>query len=527
MRWFGDNGIITQAMKAKEMYQKAGGLEDLQVALVDYSLSSFLNEKEALDTVVNGLFRKELIDWIDGDTDDSGNIIDYNQYTDENGNLYVWVKKGENSYRVFLNSDDTYTADEMPLAGGGTLKGGTHIVTQEAFAGGEGVSPEEKGKFTIEGDTKVVFKNALGVDETGMKASGEKLSIYVEKNANVQLYFNYDKETKASDGKTYYFLTNEGLSRSAIDVAAGGVLDLYIAENVIVTVDSGFGKEGVTASALGAAGGPGGFAGIHIPWYDSETTGISGERDDGEYAVLNLYGKGKLVAYGGNAGKGGGAVSGNTGGGRRRTEPVLELEVTAEKVGQANTTFKFVMGLNGRYGDLGNSGKDGGNGENCGEINIYEDLEIYCYGGSGGAGGTDVTRDSGSGAGGYPAARNWWRRRRSAVGGDHANSAGGFTCGTAEHGTTAGKNGSGSGRWCRLFLRWRWLLFKRNVKPGVYNLGSIKEVVGTLEPFRMILLVAVGSLAPVEIFIFMTNILWIDFIVIMEIKLQKRSLIMM
>ena len=34
----------------------------------------------------------------------------------------------------------------------------------------------------------------------------------------------------------------------------------------------------------------------------------------------------------------------------------------------------------------------------------YDELEIYAYGGAGGAGGYDSTNNSGSGAGGYPAA---------------------------------------------------------------------------------------------------------------------------
>lgn len=70
--------------------------------------------------------------------------------------------------------------------------------------------------------------------------------------------------------------------------------------------------------------GLGGYAGIHVPWVDKDK---DDERDEGEYASLNLYGDGTLIAYGGDAGDGGGAVSGNTGGGRWRTELVLVLVV--------------------------------------------------------------------------------------------------------------------------------------------------------------------------------------------------------
>jgi hypothetical protein len=98
-------------------------------------------------------------------------------------------------------------------------------------------------------------------------------------------------------------LTNQNISRSAIDIAEGGILDLYVADGVSVTVNSGYGAKGENASGYGAQGGPGGYAGIHVP----------------ENATLNLYGSGIIKAIGGDAGAGGGDTnSGNTGGGGRR-----------------------------------------------------------------------------------------------------------------------------------------------------------------------------------------------------------------
>lgn len=70
--------------------------------------------------------------------------------------------------------------------------------------------------------------------------------------------------------------------------------------------------------------------------------------------------------------------------------------------GKANSTFTFID--NNTKGLDTNSGEDGKAGEKCGTICIFEDLEIYAYGGAGGAGGIDTSRNSGSGAGGYPAA---------------------------------------------------------------------------------------------------------------------------
>ncbi len=64
----------------------------------------------------------------------------------------------------------------------------------------------------------------------------------------------------------------------------------------------------------------GGFAGVHVPWVDYNENEY---RDNEEQAEFNLYGDGTLIAIGGDAGDGGGAVSGNTGGGRRRSEQEL------------------------------------------------------------------------------------------------------------------------------------------------------------------------------------------------------------
>lgn len=87
--------------------------------------------------------------------------------------------------------------------------------------------------------------------------------------------------------------------------------------------------------------------------------------------------------------------------------------------GQANTTYDFYRTSTGAriIGVDENSGHDGEKGEDCGTIYINDSLTIYAYGGAGGYGGVDITRNSGSGAGGYPAAGiggggaggRWWR----------------------------------------------------------------------------------------------------------------------
>ena len=58
------------------------------------------------------------------------------------------------------------------------------------------------------------------------------------------------------------------------------------------------------------------------------------------------------------------------------------------------------------------SGLDGEAGENCGEVNIYNNLMVYAYGGGGGSAPKSLNFGTSTGGGGYPAARNWWRRSR-------------------------------------------------------------------------------------------------------------------
>ena len=51
-------------------------------------------------------------------------------------------------------------------------------------------------------------------------------------------------------------LTNEGLKRSAINIEPNAKLNLYIAKDVTLTVNSGYGVKGDTATDFGAKGGP-------------------------------------------------------------------------------------------------------------------------------------------------------------------------------------------------------------------------------------------------------------------------------
>jgi hypothetical protein len=107
-------------------------------------------------------------------------------------------------------------------------------------------------------------------------------------------------------------LINKGMSRSALEIAKGATLNLYVSEGKKLTVDSGYGVDGKkisgTITADDTKGGAGGYAGIHVP----------------EGATLNLTGEGTIYAYGGNAGAGGTGGNnsldwGAAGGGRSRS----------------------------------------------------------------------------------------------------------------------------------------------------------------------------------------------------------------
>ena len=201
-------------------------------------------------------------------------------------------------------------------------------------------------------------------------------------------------------------LTNEGLSRSAINIEPNAKLNLYISKDVTLTVNSGFGEDGEIGSNKGAKGGPGGYAGIRVPWIDENENEI---RDEGEQAELNLYGEGTVIAIGGDAGNG---VNGSTNfGGRRRTEePEQESAETGGKGGNANSTEIANLGYNMEYvnepskdgsnpNNNTNGSFDGENGENCGIAKFHDDVKIYAYGGGGGSGGNGA----GSSGGG-----RWW-----------------------------------------------------------------------------------------------------------------------
>ena len=271
-----------------------------------------------------------------------------------------------------------------------------------------------------EGSSYVVLDEVKGEDFNFEIPAGEPVTI------KIMGYMNID---------------NKGYKRSAIDLEEGATLNLYVYGTV--EVNSGYGEDAVDATP-----GKGGYAGIHVP----------------EGATLNLYGTGTLTTIGGDAGDG------------------------PTTYGKGNI---FTAGGGGAGAGIGGSGGDGGSGtggdgekdyricesghagENCGNINIYNSLTVYAYGGAGGAGGNGGTLNLGGsgGAGGYPAA---------GIGGGGAGGAGstcctgggGYSGGSASGNPYIAQNGTSGGGYERLGDNGSMNFYKGQYTAGGYFEGG-------------------------------------------------------
>ena len=316
----GNSGITTNAKKARDAQKNAQTLESLQLMFMDYNIGE--KDEETISQYLESKVR-------------SGDIDEFRFYIIDD-ELKMVIKKDERYFFV-RRENEFYTVTEMGTELGEIIPGVT-VVTREEFYS----LRDNSMKFKLnEGESSTL----MFFDEINDPFNLEILG------GNVTMYVTQDMS-----------LTNAGMTRSAVDIHPGATLNLYICKGVTMNVDSGYGAEGTTGNALGAEGGKGGYAGIHLP----------------EGATLNLYGKGKLIAYGGNAGTGGGSTSGNRGGGGGGGAGA-GIGGNGGDGGQAGTTFTPRLDTN--------SGSDGKAGENCGTLCIYDELEIYAYGGTAGAGG--------------------------------------------------------------------------------------------------------------------------------------------
>ena len=394
----GDNGILTQAQQASIASKKASILENLDTELASYNVDTIIGNSFEATTILNNLINKKLIDSIlcsggiyKANVDSAIGIPNFDSDENYTGYIDYSVKKDDFQILLSVNDEGIYKAEfgEVNISAGGEVSGGTTLVTKDAFEkGDESANPEDKGKFTIDKDSSVMF-----VDEIG--DNGEELSIYIKSgvHAKVKIFKNM-------------LLTNSGMLRSAIDIEPGGTLDLWVADNVTLNVNSGFGikgETGINGTMRQNKGGDGAYAGIHC-W------------DDGnKKSILNISGQGTVICYGGDASDGGAAASssetqsssGCGGGGGRRSWSRNRTEMV-EMVGDSNS-ISDNSGKNGYTNPLSttndmNAGLDGGKGEDCGIVNIYSSVTVYAYGGAGGSSPTSLNFGTNSGAGGYPAA---------------------------------------------------------------------------------------------------------------------------
>ena len=289
-------------MNAKEKSEKSSIIELIMTELLNYNIGTITDStKSNVKEALSNLLEKNLIDSVlasDGNFKEDTSKMSIIPCTTEdgswNGEFEFIVKKDKYTFDIVQKSDGTFEVkDSNVITGsgaiGGEVTGGRVLVTKDTFtendSGAE--NEEQKGIYTITGDASVIFADEL---------SGE-YSLYVKDGAVATVSIFYDMT-----------LTNEKLKRSAIDIEPGGTLNLWIAKDATVTVDSGFGDTGAnTVEVEQSEGGKGGKAGIHC-WTNGE-----------KFSVLNISGEGTLYCYGGNAGTGG-VPSGTydrSGGGRR------------------------------------------------------------------------------------------------------------------------------------------------------------------------------------------------------------------
>ena len=309
----GDNGILTNAQKAKVASEKANIMEQIETELSKYNIDTIVDgDNTPAITAISDLIKRGILDSSmasDGtfttDKAKFATIPIMNEDGSWTGKFRYVVGKGQYAFSVYQNEDHTFTAEESDItagdgATGGEVTGGTTLVTEDTFKINDDETTEdrEKGKYTINGDAKVIFADELEGEYSIYVKSGSTATVSIFKNMT---------------------LSNTGVQRSAIDIEPGGILNLWIAEGATVTVDSGQGF-----GAQGEVAGIGGYAGIHVPQHDTTTTvnrikldsaGSPVMNEDGKYvyekitlkegtATLNLGGEGTIIARAGNSGNG-------------------------------------------------------------------------------------------------------------------------------------------------------------------------------------------------------------------------------
>lgn len=346
----GEGSVIDKAIEASEKQKIAAFTEELNLILNDYNMKSVVEDaKTGGQSEAFTNFLEELKNPTEPGKE---KVIDEYTYTGEYLISYKdkWFSVGKEGKSYVVKDNYSVVGDDA----------GNTIVIAPSTMGGK----EEN--FTLEmedGKTYIVLDNVNVENFNFDIKSGQNVSIkLVGQNMKID---------------------NKKFKRSAINIAPGGTLNLYVYGTV--EVNSGYG-----GSATGNTPGEGAFAGIRVP----------------KDATLNLYGTGTLTAIGGDAGDG--EVSDN-----------ISLHAGGGGAGAG-------IGGSGGKGGAGKNGSNvnnevcpaGGTGEDCGTINIHDSITVIAYGGGGGSGGTNG-KGIGAGAGGYPAA---------GIGGGGAGGAGATCC---------------------------------------------------------------------------------------------------
>ena len=207
-------------MRAKEEMENADRKEKIQMMVMGY-VSKVENAKESLPTYLQTRVGKEV--------DKAMQLPDPRE--DHKGERVNSVVKDGHYYMIFENENGEYIVEEMNTQIGedGSVSGGITLATPESFTGGTLT-------FDSGEDSTLVFSDKI-----------EKPYNFDIRKGEVTIYIDNDMT-----------LTNKDVTpkRSAINIEPNAKLNLYIAKDVTLTVNSGFGEAGEIGSDKGAKGGP-------------------------------------------------------------------------------------------------------------------------------------------------------------------------------------------------------------------------------------------------------------------------------
>ena len=195
-------------MKAKEEMENADRKEKIQMMVMGY-VSKVENAKESLPTYLQTRVGKEV--------DKAMQLPDPRE--DHKGERVNSVVKDGHYYMIFENENGEYIVEEMNTQIGedGSVSGGITLATPESFTGGTLT-------FDSGEDSTLVFSDKI-----------EKPYNFDVRQGEVTIYIDNDMT-----------LTNKDVTpkRSAINIESNATLNLYIAKDVTLTVDSGYGVTG-------------------------------------------------------------------------------------------------------------------------------------------------------------------------------------------------------------------------------------------------------------------------------------------